>query len=71
MRRYQHIERSTALALDAVETLQYLAKRHLHELKNIAKEADSLLVHSVIRNVCITIDRSIEESIESARKLLK
>lgn len=71
MMKYRHVERATALAIDDVETLQNIAKRRLIDLKNVAREADSLLVHSVIRNTCISINKSIEESIENARKLLK
>jgi len=71
MRKYQHIERATALAIDDVETLQHLLKRQLHELKNIARETNSLLVFSVVRKTCIEIDKSITESLERARKLLK
>ena len=71
MRRYQHVERSQALAVSDVETLQNIAKRRLVDLKTLASEADSLLVSSVIRNTCIQIDRSIDDAIERARKLLK
>lgn len=69
--RYKHIERSQALAIDDVETLQNIAKRRIIELKNLARESDSLLVSSIIRNACIQIDASITESLDNARKLLK
>jgi hypothetical protein len=69
--RYKHVERSAELAVDDIDTLQYLTKKQLLELKNIAREADSLLVSSIIRNACIQINASIEESISNARKLLK
>jgi hypothetical protein len=69
--RYKHVERSQALAVSDVETLQNIAKRRLVDLKTLAKEADSLLVFSVIRNTCIQIDRSIDDALENARKLLK
>ena len=69
--RYQHVERATALAIADVETLQALAKRRIIDLKNIAREADSLLVFSVIRETCIAIDRSIDDALENARNLLK
>jgi len=69
--RYKHVERSQALAVSDVETLQNIAKRRLVDLKTLAKEADSLLVSSVIRNTCIQIDRSIDDALENARKLLK
>ena len=69
--KYQHVERSQALAVSDVETLQNIAKRRLVDLKQLAKEADSLLVFSVIRNTCIQIDRSIDAALERARKLLK
>lgn len=69
--RYKHVERSQALAVSDVETLQSIAKRQLIELKKLAREADSLLVSSIIRNTCININQSIEESISNARKLLK
>jgi len=69
--RYQHVERAQKLASDDVETLQYLSKRQLHELKNLARESDSLLVSSIIRNACIQINASVEEVVENARKLLK
>ena len=71
MKQYQYIERSTALAVNDVDTLQNIAKRQLIELKKLAREADSLLVSSVIRNACIQIDTSIAESLDNARKLLK
>jgi len=69
--KYQHVERSQALAVSDVETLQNIAKRRLIDLKQLAREADSLLVFSVIRNTCIQIDRSIDDALENARKLLK
>jgi len=69
--RYKHVERSQALAVSDVETLQNIAKRRLVDLKQLAREADSLLVSSVIRNTCIQIDRSIDDALENARKLLK
>lgn len=69
--KYQHVERSQALAVSDVETLQNIAKRRLINLKQLAREADSLLVFSVIRNTCIQIDRSIDDALENARKLLK
>ena len=69
--KYKHIERSQELALNDVDVLQYLTKRQLHELKNITRNADSLLVFSVIRNACIQINASIEETLENTRKLLK
>lgn len=69
--RYQHVERATALAVSDVETLQSIAKRRLIDLKNIAREADSLLVFSVIRETCIQIDKSIDDALENARNLLK
>lgn len=69
--RYQHVERSQALAIDDINTLQSIAKRRLIDLKNIAREADSLLVFSVIRETCIAIDRSIDDALENARNLLK
>ena len=69
--RYKHVERSQALAVSDVETLQNIAKRRLVDLKQLAREADSLLVSSVIRNTCIAIDRSIDDALERARKLLK
>ena len=69
--RYQHVERSQALAIDDVNTLQSIAKRRLIDLKNIAREADSLLVFSVIRETCIQIDKSIDDALENARNLLK
>jgi hypothetical protein len=71
MMKYRHVERATALAIDDVETLQNIAKRRLIDLKNVAREADSLLVSSVIRNTCIQINQSIDEAIDNARKLLK
>ena len=71
MRKYQHVERATALAIDDVATLQYIAKRRLIELKNIARESDSLLVSSIIRSTCRQIDASIDDAISNARKLLK
>ena len=71
MMKYQHIERSQALAVNDVETLQNIVKRRIIELKNIAREADSLLVSSIVRSTCITIDKSINEAVENARKLLK
>ena len=69
--RYQHVERATALAVSDVDTLQSIAKRRLIDLKNIAREADSLLVFSVIRETCIQIDKSIDDALENARNLLK
>jgi hypothetical protein len=69
--RYQHVERSQALAVNDVETLQTIAKRRIIDLKNIARNADSLLVFSVIRATCIEIDRSIDDALERARNLLK
>ena len=69
--RYQHVERSQALAIDDINTLQTIAKRRIIDLKNIAREADSLLVFSVIRETCIAIDRSIDDALENARNLLK
>lgn len=69
--RYKHVERSQSLALNDVETLQHITKRRLIDLKHIAKEADSLLVSSVIRSTCIEIDRSIDDALERARNLLK
>lgn len=69
--RYQHVERSQALAIDDINTLQSIAKRRIIDLKNIAREADSLLVFSVIRETCIAIDRSIDDALENARNLLK
>lgn len=71
MRRYQHVERAQAIALDDVATLQSIAKKRIVELKNLTRESDSLLIVSIIRNACITIDRSIDETIDNARKLLK
>ena len=69
--KYQHVERSQALAVSDVETLQNIAKRRLIDLKQLAREADSLLVFSIIRETCIQIDRSIDDAIDNARKLLK
>jgi hypothetical protein len=69
--KYKQIERAQELALNDVDVLQYLTKRQLHELKNITRNADSLLVSSIIRNACIQINASIEETLENARKLLK
>ena len=69
--RYQHVERSQALAVNDVEMLQTIAKRRIIDLKNIARNADSLLVFSVIRATCIEIDRSIDDALENARNLLK
>ena len=69
--RYKHVERSQALAVSDVETLQNIAKRRLIYLKQLAREADSLLVFSVIRNTCIAIDCSIDDALERARNLLK
>lgn len=69
--RYKHVERSQALAVSDVDTLQDIAKRRIIELKNLARESDSLLVFSVIRNACIQIDASITESLDNAKKLLK
>ena len=71
MRKYQHVERAAALAIDDVDTLQYIAKRHIIELKNIARESNSLLVSSIIRSTCRQIDSSINDAIDNARKLLK
>ena len=71
MMKYRHVERATALAIDDVETLQNIAKRRLIDLKNVARESDSLLVSSIVRSTCITIDKSINEAVENARKLLK
>lgn len=71
MMRYRYVERSAELAIDDIDTLQYLTKKQLLELKNIARETDSLLVSSIIRNACIQINASIEEVVENARKLLK
>lgn len=70
MRRYQHVERSQAIALDDVATLQSIAKQRIVELKNLAKESDSLLVSSIVRSTCIDIDRSIDDAIKKARNLL-
>ena len=69
--KYQHVERSQALAIDDINTLQVLAKKRIIDLKNIARESDSLLVFSVIRETCIAIDRSIDDALENARNLLK
>lgn len=69
--RYKHVERSQALAINDVETLQSITKRHIVDLKNIARESDSLLVSSIIRSTCIEINRSINDAIDNARKLLK
>ena len=69
--RYKHVERSQSLAVDDVETLQHITKHRLIDLKNIVRDADSLLVSSVIRSTCIEIDRSINDAIDNARKLLK
>lgn len=69
--RYKHVERAQAIALDDVVTLQAIAKRRIVDLKNLAKESDSLLVASIIRSTCIQIDRSINEAIDNARNLLK
>ena len=69
--RYKHVERSQALAVSDVETLQNIAKRRLVDLKQLARKADSLLVSSIVRSTCITIDKSINDAIENARKLLK
>ena len=71
MRKYQHVERAAALAIDDVDTLQYIAKRPIIELKNIARESNSLLVSSIIRSTCRQIDSSINDAIDNARKLLK
>lgn len=71
MMKYQYIERSQALALNDVDILQNIAKRRIIELKNLARESDSLLVSAIIRNACIQIDASITESLDNARKLLK
>lgn len=68
--KYKQIERSQALAVSDVEMLQNIAKRRLDDLKQLAKEADSLLVSSIVRSTCITIDKSINDAIENARKLL-
>lgn len=69
--RYKHVERSQALAIEDVDTLQVLAKKRIIDLKNLAREADSLLVSSVIRSTCIQIDKSINDAIDNARNLLK
>lgn len=71
MKHYQHVERSQALAIEDVDTLQSIAKRRIIDLKNIARDADSLLVFSVIRETCIEIDKSINDAIDNARNLLK
>lgn len=71
MKKYQYIERSTALALNDVETLQVIAKKRIIDLKNLARETDSVLVFSVIREACIEIDKSIKDALDNARNLLK
>ena len=69
--RYKHVERSQALAVDDVETLQHITKKRIIDLKNLARETNSLLVASIIREACIEIDKSIENALENARSLLK
>lgn len=71
MKRYQHIERSQALAIEDVDTLQALAKKRIIDLKALARDSDSLLVFLVIRETCIEIDKSINDAIDNARNLLK
>ena len=71
MKKYQYIERSTALALNDVNTLQALAKQRIIDLKNLARDSDSVLVFSIIREACMQIDQSINDAIDNARNLLK
>lgn len=71
MKHYQLVERSQAIALDDVATLQSIAKKRIVELKNLVRDADSLLVSSIVRSTCIEIDCSIDDAIERARDLLK
>lgn len=62
--KYQLVERSTALALNDVATLETLTKKRLIQLKQRIRYADSLSYES-IRNVCYNIDKAVTDILSS------
>lgn len=66
MKKYQLVERSTALALNDVSTLETLTKKRLIQLKQCIRNADSLSCES-IREVCYSIDKAVTEILSSVK----
>ena len=60
MKHYQLIERSTALALNDVATLETLTRKRLIQLKQRIRDSNSLSCES-IREVCYSIDKAVAE----------
>ena len=60
MKKYQYVERATALALNDVATLETLTRRRLIQLKQRIRDTDSLSCES-IREVCYSIDKAVTE----------
>jgi hypothetical protein len=58
--KYQLIERSIALALNDVVTLETLIRKRLIQLKQRIRDSNSLSCES-IREVCYSIDKAVTE----------
>ena len=58
--KYQLIERSAALALNDVVTLETLIRKRLIQLKQRIRDSNSLSCES-IREVCYSIDKAVTE----------
>jgi hypothetical protein len=62
--KYQLIERSTALALNDVTTLETLTRKRLIQLKQRIRDSNSLSCAS-IREVCYSIDKAVTDILSS------
>ena len=58
--KYQLIERSIALALNDVVTLETLIRKRLIQLKQRIRDSNSFSCES-IREVCYSIDKAVTE----------
>jgi hypothetical protein len=58
--KYQLIERSIALALNDVVTLETLIRKRLIQLKQRIRDSNSLSYES-IQEVCYSIDKAVTE----------
>ena len=64
--KYQLVERSTALALNDVTTLETLIRKRLIQLKQRVRYADSLSCAS-IREVCYSIDKAVTDILSNVK----
>ena len=64
--KYQLVERSTALALNDVTTLETLTRKRLIQLKQRIRDSNSLSCAS-IREVCYSIDKAVTDILSNVK----